>query len=359
MSQPILFKPGTRNNNKTYIVRVEVNGERREKTTPYKTYKEAQAWGLALQQEMLGSGTPEAHENITFRKAAELYCAQRTPVIDLYEIGNNFDARSRWEAKRINRILATKLGKKPIREVKHADLVAAANELYGSKTAQTKNREVMRPAAAIYHYAEANRYCSVQRFSLFKEPRPETRTVPQEDQAALHAAVPLMVTPKTGEPVKHQAMRELLILWLFRQGGRISQTLDVKWDHIDLQRQVFKIYNRKIEDWQVFMFDPEVLERLAAIPAEQRHGRLWPWTQKTGVYRWTRQLRAQAGVQFTPHMARHTVGTSMNDAAQPGATIGAVLGHLDSKSTLRYTKVNLDAQRAAHAAAAAKRQGNG
>lgn len=354
----ILFKPGDRHNNKTYIVRVEVNGERREKTTKFITHREANAFAVALEAAMLASQVPGAKEDVTFAKAAELYVAQRNPVIDLEVVENNLDPRAREEARRITRIIATTLGKKVMRQINHADLVAAANQLYGNRTAQTKNREVMRPAAAIYHYAEKNGYCAVQRFSLFKEPRPETRTVPEADQAALHQGVSQMVTPKTGEPVKHPAMRELLMLWLFRQGGRISQTLGVTWDHIDLQQQTFRIYNKKIEDWQVFQFDPEVLERLAAIPAEERHGRLWPWTQKTGVYRWTRELRRQAGVRFTPHMARHTLGTALNEADQGPKTVGAVLGHLDVKSTMRYTAVDLRTQRAAHAAVALKRKNN-
>lgn len=353
-----LYPPGDRNK-RHWVARIVLGpGDRREKVLDgCKTKSEANLRAMEIELELRAETVPGAKENITFKKAAELYVAQRDPVLDLVNIKANLGARAREEARRIARLFTTPMGSKFIREIVHADFVAAANQLYGSKTAQTKNREVMRPCAAIYHYAERNGYCPLQRFSLFKEPRAETRAVPQADEIALHEAVPHLLTP-TGLEVAHPEMRELMMLWLFRQGGRISQTLSVTWDHIDLQRQVYKIYNKKAGDWQEFQFDPEVFERLAAIPAEQRHGRLWPWSQKTGVYRWTRQLRRQAGVRFTPHMARHTVGTAMHAAGTGTKAIGAVLGHLDVKSTLRYTAVDLSAQRAAHEAAAAQRKRN-
>jgi integrase len=194
-------------------------------------------------------------------------------------------------------------------------------------------------AAAVLHYAAENKLCQWLRIKMFTEPEPETRAV-STDQAAF-----LMASLKAGERDRDGSsleMRRLYLLWEFRQGTRISQTLSLTWDnHIALREQTFRLYNKKAERWETFPLHPEVFEALSGIPEEDRRGRLFPWSQKTGVYRWLRPLVSELGIHFTPHMARHSVGTWLNAQGAGLRTIMAALGHKDPKSSLRYQHADI------------------
>jgi integrase len=92
---------------------------------------------------------------------------------------------------------------------------------------------------------------------------------------------------------------------------------------------------------------PEVFEALAAIPAREQTGYLFPWRNRFQVYEWLYRVTKKLGVYFTPHMARHTVGRQLNASGVPLKTAMEVLGHKDPRSTLRYQGVDEEAVRAA------------
>ncbi len=262
---------------------------------------------------------------MTFATAANLYAEFR---------GIDLDLPRERDARRIGRLNVV-LGKRMIAEIRQADLVDAANILCPNLAPQTKNREVMRIGCAVLHYAAQNDYCEWRRFRLFKEPRPQTRAVSMELASALINAAP-------------EGKQRLLLLWLFRHGTRISQTLGITWETgISLRSQIFRIYDKKGNRWREFPLHPELLEELAAIPEEQRVGRLWPWRSKSGVYWWLRPLVKEMRVAFTPHMARHSLGTWLNEAGVGLKTIMAALGHDDMKSSGRYQSADVEMVRAA------------
>ena len=73
---------------------------------------------------------------------------------------------------------------------------------------------------------------------------------------------------------------------------------------------------------------------------------MFPWRQKTGVYKWLRPLRSELGLTFTPHMARHSVGTWLNAQGAGLRTIQATLRHADVKSSIRYQDADIEIVRA-------------
>ncbi len=256
---------------------------------------------------------------MTFEAASQLYANFRG--LDLR------DPHIR-DTKRILRLNAV-IGKKLVGEVRRADLVAAADVLCPDLAPQTKNREVFRIGVAVIHYAAENEYCSWRRVKLLKEPRPQTRAVSFDVARKLIEAAP-------------EGKKKLLLLWLFRHGSRISQTLGITWeDGISLSEQVFRIYDKKGNRWREFPIHPEVLEELTAIPADQQVGRLWPWSSKSGVYWWLRPLVQEIRVSFTPHMARHSLGSWLNEVGAGLRTIMAALGHDDMKSSIRYQSADI------------------
>jgi len=193
----------------------------------------------------------------------------------------------------------------------------------------------MRPCASILHYAAENDYCGWLRVKLFEEPRPQARPVRPE-------AIEQLINATEGR-------QQLLLLWLSHHGTRITQTLGVTWSDIDLKRAIFRIYNAKGNCWQNFPLHGQVLDRLESIPEENRVGRVFSWGDRHNVYRWLRPLVQQFGVTFTPHMARHALGTELNAQGAGLRTIMAALGHDDPRSSMRYQAAEIEVVRAAAA----------
>lgn len=324
------FPPGTRRNNRTYIFRGSIAGYQREITTTFTASTPTRTIRLALQraeQRILADDAerriPGPAEEVSFARAAALYAAYRK--LDLQ--GKHPDA------KRLNRLI-DHMGGLAVAAIKQAQLVEAAQAICPDKGAATQNREIMRPAAAVLHYAADNDYCPWLRVKLFREPRPKPRSIVIDQAAKVVAAAP------AGLP-------RLFLLWSFHVGTRISETLKVAWSDIDLNRQVATLRLGKTDEWKEAVLHPELFEALAAIPEQDRAGRLFPWGDKSNVYRWLRPLTKQIGVTFTPHMARHSLGTWLNNGGEGLATIMGALRHHDAKSSIRYQSPDLGTIRAA------------
>lgn len=343
-----LYEPGRRKNNRDWVARYNgtYNGTPHpEKVlTGCKTHREAYIRASQIELELMANETPDAADDISFREAAYLYAKWRK--LDLDAPPRFYREHQRSDQKRIKKLIGSPLGLKSVRSIKVADLVATAETLYPHVQPQTQNREVMLPAAAILHYAAKNGYCAWLRVKHFDTPEPETRTVPLTTEKQLVNA------PNTTQ------YQHLLLMWLFLQGTRITQTLSVGWEHIDLNARVpsYRFFNKKRKGggkWETKPLDPEVFELLCAIPAEQRHGKLWPWSHRSGVNHWLVPLTRRLGVTFTAHMARHTLGKALSDAGRSQRQIMDTLGHLDPKSSLRYQSTDMEGISAALAAAKA------
>jgi integrase len=332
----VLYAPGTRKNNPYWIALINIDGRQRERSLGTKSKREAQQVAALLEGEMTAQAAnnrlPKRGEAVSFAQAARLYAQFRQIDLD-----NPAAARgqTRVEIRAINRLVA-ELGKQEIAGLGQADLVAAAERLLPGRAPATKNRWVVKPGAAILHYAAEQKLCGWERVRKLKETRPQTRAVSRDGAAELVAAAP-------------DGPRRLLLVWLFRHGTRISDTLSVRWDNIDLARQTVSLRIHKVNEWTELPLHAEVVERLAAVPEGERAGRLFPWTQKSGVYRWLRPLARGLGIAFTPHMARHSVGTWLNAEGAGLRTIMSALHHADPQSSVRYQAGDVEVVRAATA----------
>jgi integrase len=313
-----LIAPGRRKNNRFYLVRGTVGGQRVEVSAETTDKGAAERFAadltLRLDAEATRQRGPDA-EDLTFREASQLYIAYRQP--------------SKVDRQRIEKLNAV-LGDKLVRPMVHASLVAAANELYPGMAPATKNRNAMRPAAAILHYAADNGFRDWLRVKLFKEPKATTRAAPQSTKT-------LLLANTAGK-------KRLLVLWLFEQGTRITDTLRVDWPQLDLQAGTFKLWISKTQEWRTFPLDEAVV---AALANEDQDQPLWPWTSRSSVYNWLIPLVRELGVTFTPHMGRHTLGTGLNASGAGLKTIMAALGQDDPKSAARYATADVEIVRQA------------
>lgn len=261
-----------------------------------------------LEDRIIRAGSLQRHD-ITFSRAADLYVEYRRP--------------SRADAGFIRRIVAL-LGDQLIGDIRQHIVVETANALYDGLSPATKNRNVVGPVAAVIHYAAENELCPYIKIRKFKEKRAEPRWLSQEDAERLIAA-------SAGD------MRRLLI-FLFCQGWRISDALALRWENIDWSAGSVRYHVKKLDEWRTIPLHGRVLTMLG--PLKQDVGAVFPWSDRSSVYRPLRKLCKACGVAFTPHRARHSFATWLvND----GATLPDVMeagGWLDHKSVLRYARLN-------------------
>jgi integrase len=73
----------------------------------------------------------------------------------------------------------------------------------------------------------------------------------------------------------------------------------------------------------------------------ERAGKLHPY-RRWGIDERIRTVSERAGIQFTNHTLRRTLGRSCWLAGDPLETIRDLLGHEDTKTTIQYLGINMD-----------------
>ncbi|MDD3181489.1 MAG: tyrosine-type recombinase/integrase [Alphaproteobacteria bacterium] len=318
-----LIMPGKRGN-KCYYVRGQINGKRVEVSTGTANKADAERFKAELEISLLNHLT--VPNRVTFAMAAESYLEWRKP--------------SARDEKQI-RSLVGLLGQRFVDEIVQDDLVQAAEILLPRAKPANMNRWIMRPAAAILHHAANNKWCEWQRIRLFKEPRPKTRATSPDVAKALIKGAPKLV-------------QKIFLLWLFKHGERVTDAANIEWARIDFEAKTYRHYERKNDKWRTAPLDDEVLALLLQhkkTSKDKKTGELprhvFPWRSRHSVYNWLIPLRDRVGVTFTPHMARHTVGTMLNAQGASLRTIMDRLGHTDVKSSLRYQAGDIEVVREA------------
>lgn len=312
-----LYAPGSRKGNRYWLARITVDRRRAEISTGATDRAAALNFAREFERRLREDRPPRPGEVVTFARAADAYLAYRDP--------------SDAERSRVARVRAV-LGQRIVAELRQADLVEAARLLKPRVAPATLNREIIRPAAAVLHYAARNGWCDWLRVELFREPRPKTRAVSVETATALVAAA------------DDDDLR-LLLVWLFRQGDRISDALRVTWADIELPAATVRMRIGKTDRWRTAPLHYELVALLAN--REGKTGRVFRWETRSGVYKPLRALCARVGVKMTPHMARHSMATWLVTAGVNLRTIMAAGGWQDVKSVVRYAASDVDEVRAA------------
>lgn len=319
-----IIAPGKRKGNKFYIFRGRVAGKLREVTTKLgpetPTRNVRKACGEAEREiwaEHEASRVPRSGEDATFAQAARQYLNFKDP-----------DAKRQQLRQRIDKLLPH-LGDRTLASISAQDVINLANELYPRITLSSRNDAVVIPAAAILHYAAKNNWCQWIKIPQFARTKPETRSVSDEIAEALINSQPV------------GSYERLFLLWIFRQGTRCTETLDIRWKKIDLSRRTIEMWITKRQEWRNKPLHDEVFEALAAIPLAERGEYVLPWRKRNEVYKWLKPYAKRLGIDhFTPHMARHTVGRWLNANGNGLRTIMDVMDHLDPRSSVRYQSVD-------------------
>lgn len=309
-----LYPPGTRKRNRTYVARGTIDGQRYEIVT-HATDKRAaeKEW-----REFVRTVQAERDRD---RSAPVDFCAAIQRYRQAHDVGRDTD-------RYLRRIESSWLARRPLSDVVPADVHTLARELHPDARNETRNRQVVAPAAAVLHYCAEQTWCEYTVVRRFPEGRPVNRT-PQPgalDTLIAHA------------DTRH---RRAFLVHLKHQGWRITETLDLEWDgrwsRVDLPGQRFLVYVSKARSWKVIYMAPAVVEELANLPG-RRTGRVYRvGGTRQNVYRWLKPLCRELGISdFTPHQARHAFGTQMHVQGADDRDLTDLSTWVSPKSTRRY-----------------------
>ena len=320
-----IIPPGQRRGNRFYIVRGRrPDGREFEFSTRSSDPQDARRIAAAGYARIATqSPAPDRQVAPTFRDAADAYSRWRNPAAT--------------DRARIDR-LVDRLGTLPVADVTQDDLVRAAGQHGGPVGGATLNREYVRPFAAVLHYARDAGMRGDIRVRAFPERAPVVRV-------ADRAGVELLIANAATEP------QRLLLCWLWELGSRITDTLAVLWDDVDLEAAVVRLRVGKAGGAVRPLPLPTALVAALANAPEKR-GRVFPWHTKSGVYKWLGPLCRKVGVQFRPHDARRALATDQFDAGADARVVQELMAHGSLKSTMRYRHVGV-----ARMAAAQRKRG--
>jgi len=279
-----LYAPGTRyrnskRKNRTYIVRASVNGQQIEKVLEATTRAAATKEARELLAE-IGGGPPG--KVVAFEYAANAYMAFRKPRRD----------DQRW----VERLVAF-MGSRPVSDIKNDDIRQAADALCPHVQNETKVRYVYTPCSAILHYAAEQDWCPYRRVRRPSFSRLSKRSPASDDTMRLLLA-------NTSD------FQHLLMAWLYETGQRITDSLRLLRNDVDLTAGVVRVSSSKTQDKGEIGISPELVAMLANAP-QLASGKIFPWGDRHNVYRWLKPLCKRLGVSYTPHQSRHAMATDL------------------------------------------------
>lgn len=247
---------------------------------------------------------------------------------------------SKWEAL-VHRRIQDELRDDNLKTINQATINRVASALYKNCKASTRNRWVVRPISAVMHYAENLGYCGWVRFKKFREEKPKTRAVSRD--------IAIQIIAEAGKQEDRPKIKYALCLWMFKHGNRISEILSVKGPQIHAKELTFELYISKSKRWKNFSLDTEVLKALKkAYPEGFPEDGLFPWKTRWGVYKWLLPMCRGIGITFSPHMARHSIGTWFAAQGESVRTTMERLGHDDMASSMRYQAGDIEIVRQAN-----------
>lgn len=302
-----LLPPGKRG--KFWYIRGTIAGQRVEASTRQTDRARAERWAAGYVADFHRDAVPDTPDEVTFAHAARAFIAFKRPPLD---------------DERLILSLAEWFGNRPVKIITHAHLVEAAKALRPRGSNATRNRKVMGPAAAVLHYAAKQKWCEYQRFEKFKVSRKSPREpVSDADMGRLMDAT--------------DGHKRLLLAILYETGLRISDALSLHWQDVDLHTGRIAVRISKTDERASLPISQSLVVMLANMP--NRLGRLTPWTSRMSVYRWLRPLCRAMRIKYTPHLSRHALATSLQDAKVPDKAAAEYGVWRDVRSLQRYQRV--------------------
>ena len=194
-----------------------------------------------------------------------------------------------------------------------------AKKLYPNAIASTRNRQVITPVVAIINCAAERGLAKPIKVKRFPEAKPKRRAVDREwiDAFRDAARIPYL---------------RALALFMFTTSARISESVELEPDDIDLHRRVAYTIDTKNGDPHEYHLTTEMVVELANL--KPRNGRVFGYKSRQSVYGPWGTACKRAGIEYIPpHQAgRHTFATELITRRGVDA---ATVGRLGNWKSLR------------------------
>lgn len=146
---------------------------------------------------------------------------------------------------------------------------------------------------------------------------------------------------------------------LLLTGARVSELLNAKWEHIDLENQRWLIPTSKTGKHRHVPLSGAAVDIIGLLPRFEKCPWLLPNPKTrepfTDIKHGWQKARDEAGLYgLRIHDMRHSAASFMINAGVDLFAVGRVLGHADHKSTMRYSHLAHDTLLKAVEAGAAK-----
>lgn len=298
-----VFEPGERKS-RHFVYRVSIDGRDRE-VTLYAADAAAAVRAAGQAFERLGQGREPGGPPAGFTRLSRLYAEAAAVSAD----------QLRYLAR-----LESHFGNRDPATIRGADIARAARQLYPGAAPATWNRQAVAPAAAVLHFAHEQGWLPWLRVRRFAETPPG----PRRPRAG---AIDALLEATSGD-------QRRLILVLACQGWRITETLGLEWQRLDLAAGTASLYVRKARRWRAVPLHPAVRQDLAGAPKDS--GPVFPWRDRHQVYKWLRPLCEELEVSFTPHQARHEFAARLREAGATPRDLVDVGSWTSEKATGAY-----------------------
>ena len=212
----------------------------------------------------------------------------------------------------------------PIDAIKAGLVRTLAKELYPKATAATRNRCVLGPVGAAINCFADDDYCNHIRIKKFPEVKRAKRPASDKTEQILLA--------NTSGP------EHLYLTMIFRQGFRVSETLGVDWDDIDLSKREIVLYVGKARTEKRIPMHRDVF----ALLANAGEGPLFPWDTRHEVTAWLKPLRKKLGITFSSHRARDKWASDRNEDGFTDHDMVAAGSWTDTRALKDYVDVDKD-----------------
>jgi integrase len=139
---------------------------------------------------------------------------------------------------------------------------------------------------------------------------------------------------------------EAFVLTSLNTGMRRDEVLSLTYAGIDRDNRLVRLVKTKTGEPRVVHFNPVAFAALEGLP-RRLDGKLWPFTSAGVTMAFTRAVRRSGIVDFHLHDCRHHFASMHAMAGVNQAGLMRLLGHTDSKMTLRYAHLDDSYARAA------------
>ncbi len=178
------------------------------------------------------------------------------------------------------------------------------------------------PASSILHYAAEQGWCQERRYRRLQVSRRSTR------RPVAPETIRLLLANTTGQ-------QRLLLAWLYETGQRITASLQLRREDLNLRRAIAHVTSDKTDDHGQIELSPDLVVMLSKAP-HLPSGRVFPWGDRHNVYRWLKPLCERLKVSYTPHQSRHAMATDLRELGYDMKAISERGLWRDERSASRY-----------------------